>query len=149
MYQIYIIEKGDTIDSIAKKFNTTVSELYKLNSFSPNFVVSEGKRIIVPLTKEPLFDYYTIEKGDTLSSIAKKYNIDVKSLAALNGLDLDDYIYPNQTILIPKKDVSFYITTEGDTMNTVSKKLNNTPVDLLLQNETLYLVPNQLIIYKK
>ena len=51
---------------------------------------------------------YEIKKGDTLYQISKEYNVNTKLLAELNGLNLDDYIYPGQTILIPKKNVSYY-----------------------------------------
>ena len=52
----------------------------------------------------PFYDSYEIKKGDTLYQISKEYNVNTKLLAQLNGLNLDDYIYPGQTILIPKKN---------------------------------------------
>ena len=42
------------------------------------------------------FTYYTIEKGDNLYEIARKYNINPKLLAAINGIKDNEYIYPNQ-----------------------------------------------------
>ena len=48
------------------------------------------------------FEYYTISKGDSLYGIARRYNINPELLAGLNGLSMDDYIYPDQEILIPK-----------------------------------------------
>ena len=53
----------------------------------------------------PFYDVYEIQKGDNLYQISKKYNVNTKLLAELNGLDLDDYIYPGQIIYIPKKNV--------------------------------------------
>ena len=68
----------------------------------------------------PYYSSYEIKNGDTLYGISKKYNVNTKLLAELNGLDLEDYIYPGQILLVPKKDVSYYITKTGDTLKTVS-----------------------------
>ena len=54
--------------------------------------------------KDTYFQYYKIESGDSLYKIAKKYNVNPNLLANLNGLDMDDYIYPNQVILIPNTE---------------------------------------------
>lgn len=93
--------------------------------------------------------YYTIESGDTLYKIAKQFNVNAKLLAELNGLKLEDYIYPNQTIKIPKKGVKYYITKEGDTLKIVSNIFGKSEEDLIKQNKTIYLLPTQMIFYKE
>ena len=70
-------------------------------------------------------------------------------LAELNGLDLDDYIYPGQMILIPKKEISYYITKEGDTIKTVSQIFDTSEYNLLDENQTLYLQSGQMIYHKR
>lgn len=149
MYEIYTVEKGDTLNSVANKFDTTINEIYKINNFTPNYVLKIDEKIIIPIKDERMFDYYLIQKGDSLFEIAKKNNIDASSLATLNGIDEGEYIYPNQTILIPKEGVEFYITQEFDTISSVSDVIGNSPIDILLQNQTIYLLPDQLIIYKE
>ena len=67
------------------------------------------------------YDTYKINKGDSLYKISKKFNVNTNLLAELNGLDIDDYIYPEQVILIPKSNVSYYITKEGDTLKNISE----------------------------
>lgn len=81
--------------------------------------------------------------------IAKKYDVDVDKLLKLNGIDKDEYIYPNEEILVPRKDVNFYITKEGDTLASAAEILETNPAALLFQNETIYLLPDQLLVYKK
>ena len=49
------------------------------------------------------YTYYTVNKGDTLYSISKKFNVNPKLVSELNGLKVEEYIYPNQTLIIPKK----------------------------------------------
>ena len=51
---------------------------------------------------EIYYEYYTIKRGDNLYQIAKNYNVNPSLLAALNGLDLNEFIYPNQVIMVPK-----------------------------------------------
>ncbi len=60
------------------------------------------------------FTYYKIEKGDNLYEISRKYNINPKLLAAINGIKDNEYIYPGQELMIPKSGYSYYITAEGD-----------------------------------
>ena len=92
---------------------------------------------------------YEIKKGDTLYQISKNYDVNTKLLAELNGLDLDDYIYPGQMILIPKKEISYYITKEGDTIKTVSQIFDTSEYNLLDENQTLYLQSGQMIYHKR
>ena len=110
MYDVYQIEVGDTIDTIANKYGTTSAVLRQLN---PNSGFGVGSMIVVPSINR-YFDVYTIKKGDTLYEIARKYNTDYNLLAMLNGINTADYIYPNTTILVPKKDVKYYFTKNND-----------------------------------
>lgn len=101
------------------------------------------------LNKETYFDYYTIDKGDNLYKISRKYNINPNLLASLNGLDMNDYIYPGQTLLIPNSNYSYYITKQGDTLDMVSKTFNVSNSKLLDNNKTIYLLEGQMLVNKK
>ncbi len=94
------------------------------------------------------FNYYTIEKGDNLYEIARRYNINPKLLAAVNGIDNNEYIYPGQEIMIPKSGYSYYITGEGDTLDGVAKAFKTTKENVMRFNEAIYLLPEQILVYK-
>ena len=94
------------------------------------------------------FDYYTIKQGDTLYEIARKYNINPELLATLNGLNMKDYIYPKQVILIPKANYSYYITKSGDTLDSVSSTFGISVDKLLDGNDTIYLLEGQMLVNK-
>lgn len=94
------------------------------------------------------FEYYEIKKGDTLYDIARRYNINPELLASLNGLNYDDYIYPDQTILIPKANYSYYITKKGDTLSSVGDIFGSDKDSLLKENPTIYLLEGQLLVKK-
>lgn len=93
--------------------------------------------------------YYVIQSGDTLYKIAREFNVNPKLLAELNGIKMEDYIYPNQTIMIPKKGVQYYITKDDDTMKLVSNIFGTNEEDVIKQNKTIYLLPGQMIFYKE
>jgi len=144
MYDIYQIKVGDTVESIANMYGTTSEVIRKLN---PNSSFGVGTTIVVPRINQ-YFDMYNIVKGDTLYEIARKYNTDYKLLAVLNGLNVNDYIYPNTMIMVPKRDVKYYFTKEGDTINSVNRLLNGDIEKLINQNNNIYLKEGQLIVYE-
>ena len=147
MYKIYQIEYGDTLDTIAKKTNTTIDELISINGFSNNYIPGVGNLIIVP-SKDEIFTTYIVKIGDNLYSIARMFNIDPNTLLMINGLNKTDYIYPNQEILVPNDNVVIYITKEGDTVDDV---LNNLEVDLdtlVKENNKIFIEEDQLMVHK-
>ena len=147
MYKIYKVTSGDTFESIAKKFNTTVKDLQEINDKA---YITMGELIIVPNNQnDSWFDIYTVEKGDNLYNIANKYNISLKDLLDINGLDKDNYIYPGQEIMVPKDNVKVIITSNEETINSASKRLGLNNEELLYQNDNIYLLPEQLLVYKR
>lgn len=98
---------------------------------------------------DEFYDSYKVKTGDTLYKISKEFNVNTKLLSELNGKELDDYIYPDEIILIPKKDVSYYITKEGDTLKTISDIFGTKEENIVKQNKTIYLLQEQMIYYRK
>lgn len=88
-YVNYTVQKGDSLYSIAKSFDTTVSEIMDLNQLSST-ILSIGQILKIP-TKNSGTDYgvYLVKKGDTLYSIANQYGITVSELKSLNNLTSD------------------------------------------------------------
>lgn len=145
----YIVEPGDDIASIAKKFHVKVVDLVKENNLETVYDLTPGMELIIPNTStDNAFTYYTVQKGDSLYQIASKLGITSEMLAELNGLELNEYIYPDQKLLIPKEGVEVYITKEGDTLNLIADELKIPRENILLYNENIYLLPEQLIAYR-
>ena len=138
-----MIEENDTLESISNKVNSSVEELQRINE---NINFTEGEMLIVP-TENTLFDIYKVEKGDTMYSISNKYNIPYKELILLNGLNENDYIYPNQEVLIPKKGVNFYITKQNEKIKDLIKNLGIDGYEILVKNDNLIVMPDQIIVY--
>lgn len=149
MFDKYRIKANENLRTVAEKFGTTPDILKSINNIFFDAELREGMELIVPKNKEKYFNYYTIEAGDSLYKIAEKYNINPTLLANLNGLNMDDYIYPNQEIMIPKSGYSYYITADGDTLDTVADVFNISKDSLLNQNETIYLLKDQVLVTKR
>lgn len=148
MFDKYTLKKGESLESVANMFNTNVEVLKDINNIYFEDQVRQGMDIIVPKNKEQYFNYYVIEQGDSLYGIARRYNINPELLASMNGLDMEDYIYPNQEILIPKSGYSYYITKEGDTIDTVANIFKTNKNELLENNSVIYLLAGQIMVKK-
>lgn len=149
MFESYILNKGEKLIDVAQKYNTTMKVIQDLNNLYYLDDLREGMEIVVPKESKDYFNYYVVEQGDSLYAIARKYNINPELLANINGLNEDDYIYPNQQILIPKSGYSYYITAEGDTIDEVVKAFNSNREKFLNENPTIYLMAGQLLVNKK
>jgi len=146
MYTIYQVMPGDTMSSVATKFKTSMEELRRINSLPFNYDFSVGEQIIVPATNNNPFFYYTVEQGDNIYALARKYNVDLDTLLQINGLNKNDYIYPGNQLIIPKNNIKTYIVLENETLSNVSEKLNTDVQTLINENENIYLLPGQLLI---
>ncbi len=102
----YTVQAGDTLFSIARRFNTTVDTLVRLNGLSNANVLFVGQVILVPGEGQPppttpsAQTTYTVRPGDTLFSIARRFNTTVDTLVRLNGLSNADVLYVGQVLII-------------------------------------------------
>ena len=149
MYKIYQVEYGDTIDVIARKSKTTSDNIKNINDINSDSELVVGSLIIVPKENDQIFDNYKVKQGDSIYSIARFYNVDPNTLLILNGLDKNDYIYPNQEIIVPLQGVTTYITKVGDTVDGIANNLGIDVNSLNKQNKRIFVVEDQLIVNKK
>lgn len=148
MYKIYQIEYGDTIDIIAEKTGTTAQNIKDINGYTGDYDLVVGGLMIVPNKQNQLFETYTVNQGDSIYSISRKYNANPDTILLLNGLKKDEYIYPNQKIMIPLDNINLYITREGDTLDTVLENFGIDANTLDSENDKIFLMQDQLIIHK-
>lgn len=145
IYRIYTVGVNDTLSVLAKNLGVSESEIRRINGFGNNYEVKFGEQIIIPAGNGN-FTTYTVVKGDNLYDIARKYGVSLSQLQLLNGFEDSEYIYPGEQIVVPRENVKFYITMEGDDLKKVLSYLGAS--DEFLENQNIYLLPNQLIVYR-
>lgn len=146
VYKIYIVEPGETIESIARNLKISSELLYDINGFNSNRILTVGDQIIVPAVNTNYVSYI-VKRGDNPYSISKKFNVKVDDLLTINGLEKDDYIYPNQEVMIPNMSNKYYLSKNNDTIGSVINKLGIPLEKILEMNETIYILPDQMIFY--
>lgn len=124
----YTVVSGDTLWSIAKKFDTTVNEIKRLNNLSSN-LLKVGTNIIVPNSNNNIDSDYTVVKGDTLYSIARKNNISVDKIRQLNNLT-SDVLRVGQVLKLKESNINNYIVKLGDTLYSIAREFNTTVDDI-------------------
>ena len=95
----YIIKPGDTLYNIAKRYNTNVDEIKRINNLNTN-MLKIGETILIPGTSN--YQTYVIRTNDTLEGIALKYNTTIEDIMKANNLLTDD-VTVGQIILIPSR----------------------------------------------
>ena len=136
--EYYTVKSGDSLWSIAKKFNTTVDNLKKINNLTSNLLSIGQKLKISEGTTSSNNEYYTVQKGDTLYSIANKYCLTVNELKKLNNLTSDN-LSVGQSLIVEKlpsesTDINTYTVKSGDTLYSIAKKFNTTVSNLMTLN---------------
>ncbi len=145
----YIVKEGDTLLSIARAFYVRPIDLILENKLEDVYELSPGMELIIPVDMPLGFTSYTVKKGDSLYAISKSLgNITPTQLAEVNGLEINEYIYPGQRLIVPKPGVKVYITKEGDTIRTVAEEIGTDDKSLIVYNPNIYLLPEQLIAYE-
>ena len=153
---VYTVKKGDSLYSISKKYNTTVDEIKRYNNLSSN-LLNIGDRIIIPCNIEN--DYkdlnnnfvdYIVSKGDSLYSISKKFNTTVDKIIELNDLKSNNLSIGQRLIIDDRNGVSSvlecfgnssvnvqkYTVKKGESLYSIAKKFNTT-VDSLKRKNNL------------
>ena len=129
----YVVEKGDTLYSISRKFNIPVEKIKQINNLTNN-IISIGQ-ILYLQEQNNNYDTYIVQKGDSLYSISRKFNIPVNELIDINNLN-NLTLQINQELLVPKQDNNTYIVEKGDTLWSIAKN-NNISIDKLKELNNL------------
>ena len=152
-YTSYTVKKGDSLYQIATSFNTTVDQIIKDNGLSSNNLsigqvlkirlpedvqVEEcfGQEYVPKPEEEVIYQTYTVKKGDSLYQIAKTYNTSVDQIKKINNLTSNN-LSIGQVLNIPGTNVNTsttYTVKKGDTLYSIAKKFNTTINNIMSKN---------------
>jgi len=102
---VYTVVPGDTLSGIANRYNTTYQKLAEYNNIPNPNLIYVGQKIRIPNGgNTPSAKYHTVQKGETLWAIAKKYygnGNQYPKIVKANGIANPDIIHVGQKLLIP------------------------------------------------
>ena len=136
---IYVVKKGDSLYSIARENNTTVSKLKTINKLTSD-VLTIGQTLLLP-SATVIADTYTVQKGDTLYGIANKLGTTVSELKNTNNLT-SDTLSIGQVLKIPNSNneqnsnTITYTVKSGDSLYSIAKNYDVT-VDAIKKENNL------------
>ena len=144
----YRVRSGDSLYKIARKNKTTVSKLRRANRLGRSSLIHVGQRLKIPsrrlLAKKSSpkrtvasvkSDFHTVQKGQSLSKIAKIYGLSLSRLKAWNNIQGNPVIHPGQKIRI-QANKKYHIVRKGDTLIDISKKYG-VPLPKLMKENSL------------
>ena len=134
----YVVKKGDSLWSIANKNNTTVDNIKKLNNLSSNNL-SIGQKLIIIDANDNLPSNkitYIVKKGDSLWSIANKYDTTVDKIKAENNLTSNSLSIGQKLVIPSTSNYVTYTVKKGDSLWIIANK-NNTTVDKIKKRNNL------------
>lgn len=166
--QAYTVKSGDSLTSVANKYNLTTNQIAELNGLRINAGLMVGQ--VLKLNDDQLnktsntgkgktvtdnrksSDTYVVSSGDTLSSIASKFNLQLNYLAELNGLSRNATVYVGQKMKVDggmptqsttnaslsstrssgvsTKNTESYTVKAGESLNAIASRIGMTTKDL-------------------
>ena len=162
--ETYTVQSGDTLTGIAAKYNLSMDQVASLNAISRNAGLRVGQRLKLTgeaaepvresvaetVSKHMKSDSHVVKSGETLSSIARQYHLQVKYLADLNGLNANGNVRIGQRLKIvgdvptdkKAEDVKVaatpvasratesYTVKSGESLNAIASRLGITVTEL-------------------
>ncbi len=98
---VHIVQRGETLYSIARRYNVNVWTLARANGITNPNLIYVGQRIVVPSAQATGGTVHIVQRGETMLQIALRYGVDAWTIARANGITNLNYIYVGQRLVIP------------------------------------------------
>ena len=95
---VYTVRPGNTLYAIAQFFGISVKAIAQANGLMPPDTISPGQELVIPVSGAAAPKYYVVRPGDTMTSIADRYGLELEDLLNLNRPENPNIIYPGQIL---------------------------------------------------
>ncbi|MBW2649589.1 MAG: LysM peptidoglycan-binding domain-containing protein [Deltaproteobacteria bacterium] len=127
---VYVVKRGDILESIATRHGTTIRTLMKANRIKSKNRIYVGQKLKIP-SKYPATSIYVVKRGDILESIATRHGTTMRVLMKANNIKSKNRIYVGQKLKIPGMDSMpmvpvVYVVKRGDNLESIAGKYGTT-----------------------
>ncbi|MFT4020218.1 MAG: LysM peptidoglycan-binding domain-containing protein, partial [Acinetobacter sp.] len=137
----YVVKRGDTLASVAKKYNLKLTTLAEINGLSSNSRLTSGQNLKLVETERPNktskadavasskssysgeTESYVVQAGESLNALASRFGIATKTLADLNDLTTKASLRRGQSLKVPKQTTTYKVKS-GDSLIRLASKYN-------------------------
>jgi LysM repeat protein len=139
----YIVQSGDNLRAIASRYGTTWQLLAEVNHLANPNRIYTGQVLVIP-TPGTVAQYYTVQRGDTLYSIALRYGLTWRTLANANNITNPNVIHVGNVLAIPATGTvvqppTQYVVQSGDTLSRIALRFGVSMWEIARQNNILNL----------
>jgi LysM repeat protein len=143
----YVVRSGETLFSIAQRFDSSVAELVRLNDLASGDDIMAGQKLLIPGTEpaairpaepEPLL--HVVQAGETLRMIADRYDVTVEAIMLANNVTNANRIYVGQRLSIPgaaapaEPETRTHVVQAGETLSQIARRYGVTMAALQTAN---------------
>jgi LysM repeat protein len=141
---VHSVARGETVSGIAKRYGVSTKDILAANGLRSRDRIYPGQKIKVHRSNggvsQDQVEVHTVCRGETVTSIAKRYGTSVKEILKANGLGSRDKIYPGQSLVIfegkvPRDVTVYHEVTRGETISSIAGKYGATVRKVLEANE--------------
>lgn len=149
---VYTVKSGDSWWAIANRYGMSMYALAQLNGKTINSVIYPGQQLrvadkgagqsvtnkVTQMPTQPATQYYTVRFGDSFWSIANHYGMNMYTLAANNGLNINSTIYPGQRLRVNGRAQAsasrVHYVRSGETLSGIAAQLGTSVSHLQAAN---------------
>ena len=133
----YVVRPNDSLSHIASQHGVRLRDLMRWNGLKTT-LIKPGQKLV--LQQRPSLQKvlnggktYTVQQGDTLWELARRFAVSVTDLQAWNGLE-KTLIKPGQQLTVTNKRAQVYTVVSGDTLHSIARKFGLAPSEIARQN---------------
>ncbi len=153
------IQPGETLSDIADRYRVSIHELKLINGINDENKIPSGLKLKLPKRTNQNNSLRTtthkISKGESISSISKKYGVSQSEILSINSISPSDYLQIGQNIQIPLEKTSgqtrkhkLHKVLKGENLEWIARQYDTNPLEIAkLNNLTInsYIFPGQLL----